>query len=62
MGEEEGPYPPCRGDHQCHNKCMNLPKTKTDDNDRAHIKMMAIPCLDILSMLLSGQVPHRSNS
>ena len=36
MGEEEGPYPPCRGDHQCHNKCMNLPKTKTDDNDRTH--------------------------
>ena len=26
-----------------------------------HIKMMAIPYLDILSMLLSGQVPHRSN-
>ena len=27
-----------------------------------HIKMMAIPYLEILSMLPYGQVPHRSNS
>ena len=27
-----------------------------------HVKMMKIPCLGIWSMLLSGQVPHRSNS
>ena len=27
-----------------------------------HIKMIQIPCLDIWSMLLSRQVPHRSNS
>ena len=27
-----------------------------------HIKMMTIPYLDILSLRLSGQVPHRSNS
>ena len=39
-GEEEGLYPPCRGDILCEPlsqyRCMNLPKTKTDDNDRAH--------------------------
>ena len=27
-----------------------------------HAKMMAIPYLDVMSMLLSGPVPHRSNS
>ena len=27
-----------------------------------HIKMIQMPYLDIWSMLLSGQVPHRSNS
>ena len=27
-----------------------------------HIQMIQIPCLDIWSMLLSGQVPHRSDS
>ena len=36
---------------------MSIPKTKADDN----VKMMAIPYLCILSMFLSGQVPHRSN-
>ena len=40
-------------------RCMNLPKT--DDNISRH-KMMQIPYLDIWSMLLSRQVPHRSNS
>ena len=37
MGEEEGLYPHAGVDHQCHNTCMNLPKTKPDDNDRAQI-------------------------
>ena len=27
-----------------------------------HMKMMQITCLDIWSMFLSGQMPHRSNS
>ena len=27
-----------------------------------HIKMMQMPYLDMRSMLLSGQVPHRTNS
>ena len=26
------------------------------------IKMIQIPCLDICSILVSGQLPHRSNS
>ena len=40
-------------------RCMNLPKI--DDNDRTH-KKIQIPYLQIWSMLLSGQVPYRSNS
>ena len=40
-------------------RCMDLPKT--DGNDRTH-KKIQIPYLDIWPMLLSGQVPHRSNS
>ena len=42
-----------------HYRCMNLPKN--DDNYRTH-KKIQIPYLDIWSMLLSGQVPHSSNS
>ena len=39
----------------------NLPKT--DDMIMIeHIKMTQIPCLDIWSMLLPGQVLHRGNS
>ena len=42
--------------------CMNLPKT--DDNDRTHKNDAnnPMPCLDIWSMFLSGQMPYRSNS
>ena len=39
-------------------RCMNLPIT--DDNDRAHKN--DANALDIWSILLPGQVPHRSNS
>ena len=43
--------------HKC--SCENLPKP--DDNDK-HMKMIEIPYLDIWSMLLSGQVLHKTNS
>ena len=43
---------------QC--RCLNLPKT--DDNDRTHIEIIQAPYLDIWSMLLSGQVPHRMSN
>lgn len=37
--------------------------SKTDDNDRKNKnKMMQIPYLNIWSLLLSGLVPHWSNS
>ena len=39
-------------------RCMNLPIT--DDSDRAHKN--DANALDIWSILLPGQVPHRSNS
>ena len=65
MGEEERLYPhPLRelllpSEPVSQYRCMDLPKT--DGNDRTH-KKIQIPYLDIWSMLLSGQVPHRSNS
>ena len=37
-------------------RCMRLPKT---DDMIEHIKMIQIPYLDIWSILLSEQVPHR---
>ena len=39
-------------------KCVNLPKTA--DNDRTHENNSN--ALDIWLILLSGQVPHRTNS
>ena len=42
-------------------RCMNLPKT--DDNDRTQkLCKYPVPYPDIYSMLLSGQMPHRSTS
>ena len=58
----EGLYFPCAGvplpnEPVSQYKCVNLPKT--DDDDRTHENDSN--ALDIWSMLLSGQVPHRTN-
>ena len=42
------------------NRCVNL--SKTDNNDRTHESDANAIDLDIWSMLLSGQVPHSTNS
>ena len=57
-GGRGGALPPCRGDHQCHNKCMNLPKTKTDANDRAIPKHWHI----VNASFWTNLMPHMSNS
>ena len=59
----EGLYFPCPGvplpnEPVSQYKCVNLPKTD-DDDDRTHENDSN--ALDIWSMLLSGQVPHRTN-
>ena len=66
MWEKRGRrYFPCRGtplpnEPVSQYRRVNLPKT--DDNDRTHKKMMQTPYLHIWLMLLSGNVPHRTNS
>ena len=70
VGEEEGHYSPLPLMHGGmllpsepvqQYRCMNLPKTDKLMIMIEHIKMIQIPYLDIWSMLLSGQVPHRRN-
>ena len=63
IGEEEGLYPHAGMlllNPVSQYICMSLPKT--GDNYRTHIEMLQTRNLDIWSMFLSGQVPHRSNS
>ena len=65
MGEEEELYPHAGvfllSDPVSQHRCMNLPKI--DDNDKPHKNdAMQIPYLEIWSMLLSGEVFHRSNA